>query len=216
MSRPVVSSTRRPPPLPRAPGPRRSDDLVDGIMGIIAARGFANVPVAEMARELSCSLTTLYRVAPSKDSLVVVAISRWGELTLQEAEARAAEAGTAWERVHAYFRAGVESLLQQSHAFRRDLQRFDSTRVAYQAVSDRYVDRLGALIEEAVGVGDLRPVNARLLAGLLRHLAAAVRDEDLLEVAGATAGEALSEIESILLDGLRSPSGTTHPPLADG
>lgn len=189
---------------------------MDGVIEIITARGFANVPVVEMARELSCSLTTLYRLAPSKDSLIVLAIGRWGELALRDAEARAAEARTAGEKVHAYFRAGVDALLQQSHAFRVDLQRFESSRVAYQVVSDRYVDRLGALIEEAVDAGDFRPLNPRLLAGLLRHLAAAVRDEDLLDAAGVTAGEAVSEIEGILLDGLRSPSDAGHQPLVDG
>ena len=51
-------------------------------MRIIAARGFSEVHVAEIARELRCSVATLYKIAPSKDSLVLLAIARWGELTL--------------------------------------------------------------------------------------------------------------------------------------
>ena len=50
-------------------------------------------------------------------------------------------------------------------------------------------------------------MNPLLMAGLLRHLGRAVRDEDMLEVAGVTAGEALFEVESLLLEGLRLPSG---------
>ncbi len=216
MSRPANPSLARDAPQPAGRSLRRREELLDGVMAIITARGFADVPVSEMARELSCSLSTLYRVAPSKDSLVVLAIGRWGELALRGAEARLEESATPLERVRSYVRAGAGAILPQSHAFRRDMERFESTRVAYRVISDRYVDRLAELIAEAVRAGEARPVNPRLMAGLLRHLGRAVRDEDMLEVAGVTAGEALFEVESLLLEGLRLPSGGSPPSAANG
>lgn len=206
MSSRTSPSLARDAPQPAGRSLRRREELLDGLMTIIAARGFAEVPVAEMARELSCSLATIYRLAPSKDSLVVLAIGRWGELALRDAETRAEEGTIARERLRAYLRAGARAILPQSHAFRRDVERYESTRVAYRVISDRYVDRVAELIAETVRSGDARPVNPRLMAGLLRHLARAVRDEDMLEAAGVTAGEALLEIEGLLLEGLRPPS----------
>ncbi len=190
----------------RGLGDRRREELLDGVMSIIAERGFTAVAVSELARELSCSNSTLYRIAPNKDSLVVLTIGRWGEARLREAETRADEAKTSWERTRNYLRAGAEALMPLSHAFRRDVERFESARVAYRLVSDRFVDRVVSLIEDAVRDGEIRPLNARFLAGLLRHTAALVRDEELLESAGLTAGEALLEIESILFEGLRQRS----------
>ena len=150
MSSPANPSLARDAPQPAGRSLRRREELLDGVMAIITARGFADVPVCEMARELSCSFSTLYRVAPSKDSLVVLAIGRWGELALRGAEARLEESATPLERVRSYVRAGARAILPQSHAFRRDMERFESTRVAYRVISDRYVDRLAELIAEAV------------------------------------------------------------------
>lgn len=182
----------------------RREQLLDGVMGIIATRGFADLPVADLARELRCSLSSLYKIAPNKDSLLALAIGRWGDLTLAYAEACAAEGATASDRAHAYYRAGVEKVAELSHAARRDVDRFESTRLAYRAISDRFVDRFSGLLDEAGQQGEMRPVNPRFLAGLFRHIAAAVRDEDLLDSAGLSAAEALQEVDKIVWDGLRT------------
>jgi len=187
----------------RMPGGRR-EQLLDGVIRIISTRGFGDLPVSDLARELRCSLSSLYKIAPNKDSLMAIAISRWGELALGHAEARAAEGATASDRAHAYYRAGVERVAELSHALRRDVERFESTRLAYRTISDRFVARFSELIDEAGQEGEIRPVNARFMAGLFRHIAAAVRDEDLLDSAGLSAAEALLEIDKIIWDGLRT------------
>ena len=61
----------------------RRDELLDGVMQIIGERGFSQVTVAELARELKCSAATLYKIAPSKDSLVLLAFCRWGDVGLR-------------------------------------------------------------------------------------------------------------------------------------
>ena len=60
----------------------RRVEVLDGVMRIIAERGFSDVQMAEVARELRCSASTLYKIAPSKESLVLLAIGRWGDVTL--------------------------------------------------------------------------------------------------------------------------------------
>ena len=120
----------------------RRDELLDGVMLIIAERGFSEVQVSEMARELHCSVATLYKIAPSKDSLVLLAIARWGELTLADLEVGARRGKTASERARLYFRAGAESTRSLSLAFYADIDRFESTRLAWwTAVVSRYLDR---------------------------------------------------------------------------
>ena len=56
----------------------RREELLDGVMAIIAARGFSDVRMTDIARELHCSLASLYKIAPNKDSLVVLAIGALG------------------------------------------------------------------------------------------------------------------------------------------
>ena len=192
---------RAPSIEPRA---RRSEELLDAVIEIITRRGFSEVRMSDLAWELSCSMSSLYKLAPNKDSLVVLAIGSWGAAALGDAEAAAAKGETAGDRARQYLRSGAESVGSLSHEFRRDVQRFQSARLAYQLISDDFVDRVTALLEEAARVEELRPINPRFVAGLLQYVAAAVRDEPLLDAAGMNAGEAILEIEKILWQGLRA------------
>ena len=88
----------------------RREELLDGVMEIIAARGFADVRITDMASELRCSLASLYKIAPNKDSLVALAITRWGDLTLSKAEASAREGKNAVDRAKRYYESAAESL----------------------------------------------------------------------------------------------------------
>jgi len=180
----------------------RREELLDGVLAMIAARGFSDVRMTDIAGELHCSLASLYKIAPNKDSLVVLAIARWGELTLAEAESRALKAATASGRAQSYYQSAAKAVAVFSHAFRRDVERFESTRLAYKMISDRFVSRFAELIAEAAQAGEIQQVNARFLAGLFRYIAAGIRDEDLLEASGLTASEALLEVDTVIWGGL--------------
>jgi AcrR family transcriptional regulator len=185
----------------------RREELLDGVLALIAARGFSEVRMTDIANELHCSLASLYKIAPNKDSLVVLAIGRWGDHALADGEASAEQALTAADRARRYYQAAAANVAPFSPAFRRDVERFESTRLAYQVISDRFVARFAQLIAEAEQAGEIRQVNARFMAGLFRYIASAIRDEDLLEAAGLTAGEALAEVDTVIWGGLELRSG---------
>jgi AcrR family transcriptional regulator len=180
----------------------RRGELLDGVMEIIAARGFSDVRTAELARELHCSESTLYKIAPSKDSLIVLAIARWGERVLAQFDARARRGRTAGDRARIYFHAGAESLRTWSHELRADIERYESTRAAYRSVSDRFIDRFVVLLDEAVAAGEVDAVNTRFLAPVFRAMALVVRDERVLAASGLTAEQAILEIDRVIWDGI--------------
>lgn len=181
----------------------RRDELLDGVMAIIAERGFAHVQVAELARELRCSVATLYKIAPSKDSLVLLAIGRWGDATLSSLERHALRGKTATEQARQYFLGAAESLRPLSLTFRGDVERFESTRVAYQTISDRFVARFVGLLDVAVEAGEMKPMNTRFLGHLLRQINRVIRDEHVLRDSGLTSEEAGLQVDRLLWDGLR-------------
>jgi AcrR family transcriptional regulator len=179
-----------------------TEKLLDDIMPIVAAGGFSDVKISDLARRLHCSAATLYKIAPSKSELIVMVMQRWGVQVLERAEARSRRHSRPSARARAYYREGAESVGGLSHEFRADVQRFPAARQAYQVISDRFVDRFTDLLEEAADAGEARPVNAVFLARLLRYIAMAIRDEDLLLQAGLTAGEALLEVDTVIWDGV--------------
>jgi AcrR family transcriptional regulator len=183
----------------------RREELLDGVMQIIAARGFATVQVSEMARELHCSAASLYKIAPSKDSLVLLALARWGERTFEDLEARAAKAPTASKRARTYFRAGAESLHPLSLAFFADVMRFESTRLAWTTnVVDRYIARFVEFVQLAEEAGEVRPVNVRFLAEMLNQIGFITRDERVLSECGLTSEQAVLAVDTIIWDGIRT------------
>ena len=184
----------------------RKEELLDGVMRIAAADGFAELKMADLARELHCSVGTLYKLAPSKIDLVIVALERWGEHLLTEIDARARECSTPSARARTYYREGANGLRELSSTFRRDVEYFEGTRRAYrEIISDRFIERFSALLEEAAEAGEIRPVNVRFAVGMFRYIAFAIRDEDLLAAAGLTAREALLEVDHMIWDGIRRP-----------
>ena len=184
----------------------RREELLDGVMSIIAARGFSEVRTAEVARRLHCSESSLYKIAPSKDSLMLLAIARWGELAFEDLEARVATGETASQRARAYFRAGAARLRPLSLAFYADVARFESTRLAWRTtVVDRYIDRFVELVREAEEGGEIRRVNIRFLGEVLRGIGFVTRDERVLNASGLTSEQAVLEVDSLVWDGLRAP-----------
>ena len=162
--------------------------------------------LSEMARELHCSVATLYKIAPSKESLVLLATARWGELALEELEVRARQATSASERARTYFRAGAEKLHPLSLAFFTDVERFESTRLAWRTrVVDRYIDRFVELVRCAEEAGEIRHVNTRFLGEVLRQIGFVTRDERALSASGLTSEQAVLEVDALLWDGMRTP-----------
>ena len=184
----------------------RREELLDGVMDIVAARGFSGLRTAELARELHCSESSLYKIAPSKDSLIVLAIGRWGELTLATIETRSRRGKTASERARLYFRAGAEATHSLSLAFYADVERFESVRLAWSAVVvEPYLDRFVELFKLAEDAGEIRSVNIRLLAEVLQQISLVTRSERALSASGLTHEQAVLEVDSLLWEGMRKP-----------
>jgi len=181
----------------------RREELLDGLMRIISERGFAKVGVAEVADELHCSVTTLYKIAPSKESLVLLAIQRFADQTLAKLDDCAERGTTPAERARIYFRAGARSMRTLSPEFREDVERYETIRASYlAALSGPFIDRFVELLDLAAEAGEVRPINSRFLATLLRQMAISVRDEQLLQQTGLTAETAILEIDAMIWDGI--------------
>ena len=184
----------------------RREELLDGVMAIVAARGFSDVRTAQLARDLHCSESSLYKIAPSKDSLIVLAISHWGEATLAAMEAQARRGKSASDRARAYFRAGARHTRTLSPAFYADMERFESVRLAWwTSVVEPYLDRFVEFVQMAEDAGEIRPANIRFLAEVVRQISVVTRSERVLSATGLTHEQAVLEIDSLLWDGLRLP-----------
>ncbi len=189
--------------------PKRFDDdrrleLLDGMVDIIIERGFSEVTVSDMANELHCSVSSLYKIATNKDGLIVLAIARWGDLALEKMEAQSLRGKTAVDRARLYWHAAVELIRLQSHEFRNDVDRFESARLAYASISNQFVERFVELVDEAVESDEIEPINSCFVVHIFRQIAFVIRDERILEKCGLDASQALEQMDRIIWNGIKN------------
>lgn len=189
--------------MPRRLDEARRAELLDGLMSLVVARGFSKVSTSEMATELQCSVRTLYKLAPSKEKIVLLAIERWAGDVFLDMEGQAQECATASDRARTYFLVGTEKLRPISLAFFVDVQNSELVREVWRTtVVDPYIDRFVELLEQAEAAGEVRPVNIRFLGEVLRAIGFVTRDERALSAAGLTSEEAVLEVDRLIWNGI--------------
>lgn len=128
----------------------RAEQVLDGLIEIFLDEGFAHLGVAEMAQRLSCSKSTLYALAPSKEQLVAAAVRHFFKTATDRVEARAAEAHTDEDRLLGYLEAIADELTPAGRAFIRDVESFGPAREFYRRNTAAAADRVRELVESAL------------------------------------------------------------------
>ena len=71
-------------------GAARREELLDGLIAVMLAEGFAGLSLDDLAARLQCSKSTLYAVAASKEQLIAAAVREFFRRATERVEARAA------------------------------------------------------------------------------------------------------------------------------
>ena len=148
-------------------------------------------------------MASLYKIAPSKDSLVLLAIGRWGELTLANLEARADGADRLGEGTLLLHRRGREPPPPVPGVLRRRSTALSRRQSCGGQYRDRYIDRFIELVTIAQEAGEVRPINSRFFGEMLRQIGFVTRDERVLRETGLTSEQAVLEVDRIVWDGIR-------------
>jgi AcrR family transcriptional regulator len=136
--------------LVRARPGGRAEQVLDGLVEIFLDEGFAHLGVAEMATRLSCSKSTLYAVAPSKEQIVTAVVRHFFKTATERVEATAARARTDEDRLLGYLQAIAEELTPAGRAFIRDVEGFAPARAIYRRNTEAAADRVRELVESAL------------------------------------------------------------------
>ncbi len=128
----------------------RVEQVLDGLIEIFLDEGFAHLGVAEMAQRLSCSKSTLYALAPSKEQIVTRAVRHFFRTATERVEATAAAARTDEDRLLGYLQAIAEELTPAGRAFIRDVEGFGPAREIYRRNTEAAADRVRELVESAL------------------------------------------------------------------
>lgn len=188
-------------------GAARRAQLLDGLVGIFLAEGFAGLGLDDLAARLQCSKSTLYAVASSKEQLIAAVVRAFFRRATERVEARLAAQAAPVARIRAYLDAIAAELAPASPAFLADVQAFAPTREIYAANTAAAARRVEELVAAAARPG--RPVDARFLAAVAAEVMPAIQQGRLS--AGADHAAAYSALADLIVAALAGGTRQAGP-----
>ncbi len=160
-----------------ARGPARHAELLDGLVALFLAEGFAAFSLEDLAGRLQCSKSTLYGVAPSKEQLVAAVTREFFRRSTEQVDARLATAVDPVERIGTYLDAIAEALAPASPAFFADVQAFGPAREIYERNTEVAAAIVKDLVTAAAGPGS--DLDATFVGSVAGTVMAAIQTGEL-------------------------------------
>lgn len=186
----------------RALTPRRRADLLDRLVQVFLAQGFAALTVHDLALRCHCSPDTLRAVAADPEQLRSTVLDHYFTAASDAVEQRTAAVSDPRRRPGAYLAAVADALAPASNAFFRDLDRFPAGRAAYQRTTLRAAERVRELLRDAVRQGRLRDVQASFVGDTVSAVTTRIASGALLGSTGLDDARAYAELAALVTDGV--------------
>lgn len=186
----------------------RQGVLLDRLTDLFLARGFRGSTLDELAADLSCSKSTLYALAPSKEQLAATVVEHFFRRAAVRVEQGVARRRTAATRVREYLLGVAGELSAASPAFLADVAAHPVTRASYERHTAIAADRVRALVAAGVASGDFRAVDPVFLGEVVAAAMDAIERGGVTQRTGLTHADAYGQLAALVLAAVR-PDGAT-------
>lgn len=180
----------------------RQREILDQLGGLFDD-GFADLTMARLAARLSCSLRTLYELAPSRDELVLVVVDRnlW---RIGRTAASALDAEMApLDALRAFLQAATVAVAGTTPAFARDLAAVPAAQRLNDDHSDYLVAVTRCLLDLAVERGDIADVDTGAVARVMASLGRDFARPEVISTLRSSPKDAADAVVDVILRGLR-------------
>ncbi|MFG2453941.1 TetR/AcrR family transcriptional regulator [Streptomyces sp. NPDC048512] len=184
------------------PSPRRTarqTDLLERLVALLVAEGFAAFTLNELTDRLRCSKTTLYQLAGSKQELVREAVKHYFREAAQSVEKEVADTSAPSERVVVYLSAVAQQLRPLSRQFLDDMAGFEPAREVYEANTRLAAARIRQLIADGVTAGAFRDVHAAFVGEVVAATMQEIQRGEVAARTGLNDAEAYAELASLIV-----------------
>lgn len=180
----------------------RQQQLLDRLVDLCEAEGFAGFTLDELTVRLGCSKTTLYSLAGSKQDLAVEVVRASFRRATDLVETRLAGVEGAGPRIGTYLRAVADRLQSLSAVFLADIAAYEATDAVYRRNTEAAADRIRQLVNEGVASGELRPVHAGFVAEMVAATMFDIQRGRLFERLELSDAEAYAELADFVVQAL--------------
>jgi AcrR family transcriptional regulator len=177
----------------------RQEEVLDVVEAVFLRDGIRGVRVGGLAAEASCSRSTLYELAPSKEELLLLVLDRMTRRIMRRGAEAIDGAADPVDRVRAMLTSGALDFAALGPRFLEAVQEHAPSRRLFQRRIADGRRRLEALIEDAVRSGSFRRVDAAVVAEAI--IAVVIHFSDPRRTRLTTTE--LGHLVDVFLDGLR-------------
>lgn len=189
----------------KRPSARRAE-LLDGLVEIFLAEGFAGFSVEDLAVRLQCSKSTLYAVAPSKEQLITAVVRAFFRRATERVEARLAAEHGPVRRIGVYLEAIAAELAPASAAFYADLDSFEPAREIYSRNTALAARRVQDLVRDAEQPG--RPVDAVFIGAVAAKAMESIQQGQLRALTSLDDASAYRALADLIVAGVAGTPAT--------
>jgi AcrR family transcriptional regulator len=189
-------------PVPVRRGAARHEQLLDHLVEVLLAEGFAHLTLDDIAARLHCSKRTLYALAASKEQLVRAAVVHFFRRATEHVEHALGANGTPADRLVAYLQAVAAELRPASVRFYDDVAAFAPAAEIYERNTRVAARRAQDIIREGVADGTFRDVDAAFTADVITSVMVRIQQRQVAATTGLDDAAAYTQLTDLLLHGL--------------
>jgi AcrR family transcriptional regulator len=184
----------------------RRTRVLDELVELFLSEGFAGFTLADLARRLRCSKSTLYLVATSKEQLVAAVVRRFFQRATRAVEAQLDDRGDPAAQLTTYLRAVAGELQAAGPAFFADVAAHPPARDIYETNTRLAAGRVQGLVVEGVRAGRMRDLDAAFVGAAVEQVMTAIHRGDIALSTGLGDAEAYRELARLVSAAL-TPDG---------
>lgn len=180
----------------------RQSAILDELEAAFLQDGFRSLTIGDLAKRAQCSTRTLYELAPTREELLLLVLSRMWERMGNEVRKAVDETKGYPGKLKAFVTTGVAILWPPFSILLNDIAAYGPASRLFEEQTQGAVDQISALLAEGIRHGAFRPVDTKLVATFLASGAIGATRQSVLDESGTDAVAAVSDLVDLLLSGL--------------
>jgi AcrR family transcriptional regulator len=189
------------------PPPRHQ--LLDELIELFLAEGFLEFGIGDLAARLRCSRTTIYRVAETKEQVVLAAVRGFFRRAAERIEAQVAAEADPGARLAVYLTAVAAELAPASEHFYADLQAYAPAAAIYRDNTRLAAERVQALVTAGAEAGALRAVDAAFVGAVVARVMSGIQEGEIGTATGLADADAYRLLADLVMRGVMRGAGRT-------
>jgi AcrR family transcriptional regulator len=180
----------------------RQEQVLDVVETVYRREGIGGVRIGELAREASCSRSTLYELAPSKEGLLLLVLDRMMRRIIRHGAVAIEQADGPREQMRAMMLSGALDFGALGPHFLAAVRENPAARLLFERRIADGLEVLRGFIDEAVRLGQFRAVNSVVVAEAIFAVVQRFTDPMFMRTTRTDSSASLATLVDVLLDGL--------------